>query len=101
MHGGAGSFEAGIPANDQVGTAWQRAAQRLPGVAAHYDGVAQRSPFKVRQVGGQMPWQSVVAADDAVVGVGDNNFNIRTSHGWSMEECAGQDACNICPVCDF
>src|SRR5690554_7007662 len=52
----------------------QGAAERFPGFAAHDDGAAQRTALEVRQIARQPPRKAVVATDDAVAGVGDDDL---------------------------
>src|SRR5690606_15314427 len=63
-----------ITADHQVGAPGQRPAQRDPGVAAHDNRMPQGDALEVRQVGRQAPGQGVVAANDAVFGVGDDEL---------------------------
>jgi hypothetical protein len=59
----------GLPRHHHVAPAGQRAefaGQRVPGLAAHDDRMAQRRSLQVRQVFRQVPGQRVVAANHAV-----------------------------------
>src|SRR3546814_18684969 len=65
---------AGIAADHKIGAAGQGPAQRFPGVAAHNDGVPKRRALEVRKIGRQAPWQGVVAPNDAICRVGDDQL---------------------------
>ena len=67
--------ERRVAAQDEVAAVGQRAEavrQRLVRLAAHHDRVAARQLAEAAQVGGQVPGEVSVAADDAVAGVGDD-----------------------------
>ena len=65
-HGAAFGLETRLPGYDDVLPARQGAADGFPGLAPHDNGLAERQLLEMLQVGGQVPRQLVVAADDAV-----------------------------------
>ena len=79
-HRCAASAKCRIAGDDDVGATGQRLADRLPGLAAHDDGMAHGASLEVPQVGGHVPGQRAPAADHAVArhrgDQGDFRFSI-------------------------
>ena len=70
MHARRG--EIGLAGDDDVVAAVERLADRLVGLAAHDDGLAERELAEALEVGRHAPGQLAVAADDAVLRHGDD-----------------------------
>src|SRR5690606_6373121 len=75
--GGAFGRIVRIAADHDVQPARQRATQRFPCLAAHDDGAAHGAAFEVRKIPRQAPGKAVVAPDDAVTAVCDDDLKER------------------------
>ena len=87
---GAFGAELRVAAYDEVASSGQRTAERLPGLASHQDGVAERERTEMLQVGPEPPRQLVVASDGAVArdrGDEDDLGSIHTATGALMCGC--------------
>lgn len=68
--------ERRVAAEDDMAAARQRLAYRFEGAPAHDHRVTHGGLFEKAQLGGDVPWQLIVSADDPVAGHCDNDNDI-------------------------
>ncbi|MCY1408822.1 hypothetical protein D9M71_241520 [compost metagenome] len=93
-HLGAFQGEARLAADHQVEPAGQRAAQRVPGLAAHDDRLAEGHGLEVLEVRRQVPGHAVVDADHAVFREGGDHGEGEQGliHGREDSQCPARAA---------
>ena len=79
-HDAARRPEVRAPGDDDVAPAFKDPPDRFVGAPSHDDRLAHRQRTEAGQIGREVPGQATVAADDAVLGHGDDDRDGRTLH---------------------